>query len=90
MTKQEMKAHPNSPRSVSSYLQDANLTEEDKVWIAQITCKKGWCEKFNNPEHLTEEEILARDEILKRIKKFPVIKVRILSFSSKKFHGSRH
>ena len=80
MTKQKLRAHPNSARSVSTYLQNAILTEEDKVWIAQITCKKGWCERFNNPENLTEEESLARDEILKKIKKFPVIKVNTQRF----------
>lgn len=80
ITKQQSRAHPNSARSVSTYLQNATLTEEDKVWIAQITCKKGWCERFNNPESLTEEESLAREEILKKIKKFPVIKVNTQRF----------
>ena len=84
ITKQESRAHPTSARSVSTHLQNANLSVEDKVWIAQITCKKGWCERFNNPESLTEEESLARDEILKKINKFPVIKVNTQSFLSNK------
>ena len=77
LTKDERKIHPGSAISVSSYLKNKSLTEEDKVWIAQIRKPKGWSERFINIEGLSDDEILARGEILGRIKKFPTIKVKI-------------
>lgn len=75
ISKREAKANPRSAKSIASYLSQVVPSEDDKVWIAQITQPIGWRQEFNATDDLTEEEIIERSKVLDRIKKFPPLKV---------------
>lgn len=78
MSKQEARNHPQSARSIATYLNKVVLTEDDKEWIARIIQPKGWRAEFNDPDKLDEEGRLERSRILRQIKKFPALKVNSL------------
>ena len=78
MSKTEMNRHPGSPRSIVSYLNQRELTVEDREFIAEVTQPKDWSAKFLNLDDLTEDELNMRAVVLSRIKKFPAIKVNFL------------
>ena len=75
MTTKEARQHPSSPRSIGAYLATKTLDSQDRELIASVTAPKGWIEKFENIENLTEEEMSIRQNILSGIKKFPPLKV---------------
>ena len=75
ISKEEARANPQYARSIASYLNGKELTDDDRTWIANITKPKGWRAEFNEIENLSAEEILERSQILNRIKKYPPLKV---------------
>ena len=75
-----MRRHPSSPRSIAAYLAAKELDAHDRAQIAMITKPKGWIEKSENIENLDEDELMVRQSILDRIKKFPPIKVTLFKF----------
>ena len=71
----EANAHPQSARSIGTYLNQVTPSEDDKAWIAKITEPNGWRQEFNDPDSLEPDELIERSKILDRLKKFPPIKV---------------
>ena len=80
MSKTEARRHLTSPRSISSYLSQKELTTDDREMIAEIIEPNGWSAKFNDVVDLTADELEARSKILRRLKKFPAIKVKPREF----------
>ena len=69
------KHHSNTARSVNNWINQHELSEDDKLRVAKYTKPSGWLEKFENDgEELTPTESAQKNKLLSKITKLPKFK----------------
>ena len=67
--------HPNTARSVNSWINSHELSEDDKLRVAKYSKPSGWLEKFeDDSEALSPTESARKNKILSKITKLPKLK----------------